>query len=528
VHDLVSGTRVVVGAGAARLTSRGTAAGEAVPAGPRISTIRVGPFDVGAGVTSSDGTMLAEGFDPVLRRRVWIHVVTPETPALDPVRRDVARPGRLRWLTGRRDGRERWDAFEAPDGQPLDALPRGSIAWRSAKTWLVDLAAELQASAAEKSLPVLALDRVWVRADDRAVLLDFPVRMADRSPASAGTPAASAPIADPVTFLSVVMARVDDGLAREPRQRGPAGAPLSALTLMREWAAGRLPASLADAHAVLTRAAAAPDEVPRMRRAVPVALAALPVALAMAAAMAIAPVCRLIGSLSLYEITQLLPKVVAADEGRADAAAVEHARAIEVYLAGRYSRELTDPVLWNNRGMRSLAALRRTASRIVADHPAVTPEDLARARARLAPDLAKIAGEFQSQGPALAQAERTASAALLALGMALGLVASLISALAVPGGLLARLLGLAVVDANDREIGRLRSAVRVLVAWSPFIAMVLLLGSDPLGRLQASPVSPLVIVGIPIAILAAGAAWTIARPARGLHDLVAGTRTVNR
>ncbi|HET9371305.1 MAG TPA: protein kinase, partial [Vicinamibacterales bacterium] len=200
IHDLASGTRVVVSAAATRLTGRGTV-GPTPDAAASRAKIRIGPFEADATVPAADGTMLAEGFDPVLRRRVWIHVVRPGTPPLDPVRRDTGRPGRLRWLTGRRDEGGQWDAFEAPDGMPLDAIARASATWAVAKRWLVDLAAELQESAAEGSMPVLALDRVWIRADDRAVLLDFPVPTTMLGPAPA--PAASArPLTDPMAFLA--------------------------------------------------------------------------------------------------------------------------------------------------------------------------------------------------------------------------------------------------------------------------------------------------------------------------------------
>jgi hypothetical protein len=38
----------------------------------------------------------------------------------------------------------------------------------------MDVATELNAAAADDSLPALGLDRVWIRHDGHAVLLDFP------------------------------------------------------------------------------------------------------------------------------------------------------------------------------------------------------------------------------------------------------------------------------------------------------------------------------------------------------------------
>jgi len=79
---------------------------------------RYGPF-ITSGDSGAIDADLVVAFDPVLRRRVWIHLVSPRTDSIGAVRRDLSRPGRLHWLTGRRTGSDNWDAFEAPDGQPL-------------------------------------------------------------------------------------------------------------------------------------------------------------------------------------------------------------------------------------------------------------------------------------------------------------------------------------------------------------------------------------------------------------------------
>jgi hypothetical protein len=119
-----------------------------------------------------DDPHLVVGFDPVLRRRVWIHLVRPHTRPIDAVRRDLSRTGRLHWLTGRRSGSDNWDAFEAPDGHAwLAALHDGVPAWSTLKSWLLDLSGEIVAAAADKSMPTLRLDRLWVRDDGRLARL---------------------------------------------------------------------------------------------------------------------------------------------------------------------------------------------------------------------------------------------------------------------------------------------------------------------------------------------------------------------
>ena len=105
----------------------------------------------------------------------------------------------------------------------------------------------------------------------------------------------------------------------------------------------------------------------------------------------------------------------------------------------------------------------------------------------------------------------------------------LISVLAVRGGLVTRALGHAVVRRDGREIGRVRSAVRFLVAWSPVVAWLAYAGIPMFGETRAmSPDAAYAGGGLALLSMAAGAVWTIAAPGRGPHDRVAGTWVVPR
>ncbi len=139
LHDLASGTRVV-SRSAARLRTRiAPAAAPAIDAATLALGKRYGPFRALSDDPEGDAHLVV-GFDPVLRRQVWIHVVPPHTPPMSAVRRDLSRPGRLHWLTGRKHGTDNWDAFEAPDGQPLSAALHGAATpWSTLKSWLLDL-----------------------------------------------------------------------------------------------------------------------------------------------------------------------------------------------------------------------------------------------------------------------------------------------------------------------------------------------------------------------------------------------------
>jgi hypothetical protein len=94
--------------------------------------------------------------------------------------RNAARPGRLRWLQGHRNGVGSWDAYEAAPGTPLTALLRTPQPWKNVRHWLLDLATEFAAATSDGSMPAtLSLDRVWITASGGAKLLDFRAPGAD-------------------------------------------------------------------------------------------------------------------------------------------------------------------------------------------------------------------------------------------------------------------------------------------------------------------------------------------------------------
>jgi hypothetical protein len=109
------------------------------------------------------------------------------------------------------------------------------------------------------------------------------------------------------------------------------------------------------------------------------------------------------------------------------------------------------------------------------------------------------------------------------------LLLSVVSSLIVPGGLFTRMLGHAVVTRNGREIGRVLSPGRVLVAWAPAIAWLIYLASSP--KVQGfvpMPPNPLLGMSLTLAALGIGTIFTIVRPERGPHDWLFGTWVVPR
>jgi hypothetical protein len=114
-----------------------------------------------------------EGHDDRLGRRVWIDLLPPGTPALSPLRRDLGRPGRARWLAGRRNGDECWDAYEAIEGDPIHSAAAQPQPWSRVRHWLADFTREVIAGLDDGSLPALHARRVWLDRDDRGRILDW-------------------------------------------------------------------------------------------------------------------------------------------------------------------------------------------------------------------------------------------------------------------------------------------------------------------------------------------------------------------
>jgi hypothetical protein len=108
-------------------------------------------------------------------------------------------------------------------------------------------------------------------------------------------------------------------------------------------------------------------------------------------------------------------------------------------------------------------------------------------------------------------------------------VLALVSSLLVRGGVLMRLLGLAVVNRSGRLVSRSLSLYRAIVAWSPTLVMWAWFGiSMALGRSFEHTFSAVWLVALTFAVSVAGAAWTIAHPAQSWQDRATQTWVVPR
>ena len=401
-------------------------------------------------------------------------------------------------------------------------MARARAGWHAVKAWLVDLAGELSAAVRDGSLPALQLNRLWLRNDGRLVLLDFPAPGSPQAPDDATKHDLS-----PVALLSALGS---GALAELDRQHGPASIPLSARTLIDRLAAPE-PPDLDEVNERLTAVVAAQEGVRRSRRAIPIALASAPVlVMVLAAALLMPYLVRFMNDTQNVEIVSGLG-MIGSPNPRAPRLRDPAIRsAIERYLAGRYGRVLADDRFWNTLIMQRFAEnLRPVAVGILERHPAVSTGDLATASTVIAPERERWQRESQVQARGLLRVGVIIVSALTGLVLALGLGGSLLSAVAVPGGLVMRQLGYAVISGDGREIGRGRSLMRALAAWLPAIVWLGYLSASP--KIQGfvpAPPSALTGVGLLLAAMTMGIVWTLARPTRGPHDRLARTWVVPR
>jgi hypothetical protein len=179
-HELASGTRVML---LPRPESE-ILASQCLPAQvlrggppPAEAPERIGPFRVDGALSWTPRQRIVTGTDPALGRTVWIELRSRADPRLPAARRDLHRPGRLRWLGGGEQGPWQWDAFLSPDGVPAAALvaERGPLWWHQARPLLEQLTQELAAAGADGTLPAgLTPEQVWIRPGGSTLLLDAP------------------------------------------------------------------------------------------------------------------------------------------------------------------------------------------------------------------------------------------------------------------------------------------------------------------------------------------------------------------
>ena len=513
VQDLLTGTRVVERHAA---KERESVRPQAEPLTATPSATRFGIYSVLGEFGTWGSEKLLLGFDESLRRKVWIHVVPPGSPAVSARRRDISRAGRLRWLNGARSETEGWDAYEAIEGTALLNLRGQRNAWKAVRMWLLDLAEELDAASADSpAAPLLRLERVWITAGGRAVLLDFPC------PGVASAPpllVATSDVKAVQQFLTEVgNVALDREASALPRHAQ------SFLDSLRQQTFQATQVVVGNLQSLAGKLA----HISRQRR-----LASILFWPAIAAALALIGATMFTFEQKRWdrqwakdypELPSLRLSLHAAEAEQNDAMLLIP---FNIHLAGHYGSVLTNENFWSRPEARSLFAgeLRDRARDAAKTLPEVSASDLAKADGQVAQAL-KTQKAFEA-----------GQVIWLTLGfgwtfLLLVAVVDLAVALILRQTMILRPFGMAVVTRAGHEASRLHLLWRGLVAWFPlFLGALFLL---PLALCSSADYANYgyILLGILLAIVVAWVGTAILAlvwPHRGVADRLSGTTLVPR
>ena len=178
-------------------------------------------------------------------------------------------------------------------------------------------------------------------------------------------------------------------------------------------------------------------------------------------------------------------------EGSSSAEAARERAAVETYLVGRFRPLLTEQPQSRKPWFWPMIEVRQSAvQRALARQPNPSDEEIERA----AQQLAGLVGAAQRDRELAARGLLGWRLMLVAVLLLIVLTAlpAVLSAFFARGGAIFRLLGIAVVGEDGREVSRLRGLARALIAWTPgMAALVLLLPFGTLWSIEEVPVGQL-------------------------------------
>ncbi len=521
LQDLASGTRVIL---KPESDARPNGDHASIPTTAEIATTeKIGPYRI---VRKLDHDWQV-GHDDKLGRNVWIRRCKPDAASFSTLSGNVARPGRLRWLGGKRDASESWDAFEEAPGASFRDVITQPRNWDSVRYWLTDLAQELAASERDGTTPkILSLDRVWITTDNRAKLLDYPVpgtksieypicpspesTMDDRSRQFLWTVAASALSGKALDADTAKGMQIDAPL------------PLHARDLLSGLR--QLPPPQVTA-AALRDVLKKHVRVTRLRR------------IALLFACCIFPLFTGLFPLMMMQLSRQweasMPNIAmihALMFRYADIPIMTTSRpklspqlkdAIEIVIASKYASDINNPQIWNSFYTQSTLPQweREAAQRIINERKPASGEELAKAEA-------EVDAYLKKNPPKDALRQLNPFFFFLSIFIATLLIyvafPAFLAAIGFRGGLLLAILGLVIVDRAGRPAARWRVAVRSIFAWSiaPLMLMLAVVLIPSLGQGLAAALALILYFGICLA--------SALIPHRGIPDRLAGTYLVMR
>jgi hypothetical protein len=206
-----------------------------------------------------------------------------------------------------------------------------------------------------------------------------------------------------------------------------------------------------------------------------------------------------------------------------------HAReAFEVYIAGRFRQTITNPATWTSLAGTLIPQDQRTAAQqLIGTRPAPTDSELRQAAGVVEPYLQRMWPEGLVTPLAIFSKPRflvVVSAWTLLMFCALP---SLVAAVLFRGGLVLRMLGLAVVKKDGARASRLRIFWRSVIAWSPALLSITLM-EPQLHVFGAFSGERAVAISLALILAVSLVVWAALLPERGLQDRLAGTCLVPR
>jgi|CZKM01.1.fsa_nt_gi hypothetical protein len=192
-------------------------------------------------------------------------------------------------------------------------------------------------------------------------------------------------------------------------------------------------------------------------------------------------------------------------------------RLYAIYIAHHYRGMITNEAAWSSPFVLSMikGEGRKFAEQSVAEHSAPTEAEIAEAEAEVGKHVPKQES-FSGKPPLWLPAMVTVGSLSLYVG-----IPALIAALLFRGGLVLLIAGVTFVRKDGQRASRLRLLWRAIVTWSPsllaFILSIVAIGK----QVNWAPWLTLALPGLL-------AALSVALPARGLQDRLAGTWPVPR
>jgi uncharacterized RDD family membrane protein YckC len=558
LHEWLSGTRVVA-------LPRPERPGLLRPHRPKGNTPtlirtaecpeRVGTFVVEGALHWKGDVRLLLGRDSGLGRQVWIRLRPPAAGPLSSQRQDLNRAGRLRWLTGGRQGGWQWDAFLAPSGWPLTEFikSQGRLSWPQARPILQQLTAELAQAARDGTLPApLTVDQVWIQPTGQ-------LQVIDTGPSGAG---AAQPGADDqaATFLRQAAVFILEGCQRTQGDATPpirAPLPDHAVRIVnRLLAAGPSSPILKQVQADLAATQYRPREITPVWRAthllvlaslwlLPVLfMLAVPVVLTLLPAFSQAGVTLFIeetqenqkdlevGSLREFVVNGLAPSPVAPltalVQREADVRLSEQLQQVHGWAADEWKEISQDPRWSNPTGAEVVTHLLRVDR---------GKKDLNfRRRAR---ELAARGASWQSDPSKSPGSESNWPSFVLVTAASIGAwpVFCICWAFLFRGGWTLWAMGLILLRSDGRKAARWQCAWRSLLLWTPVCGLLGISAGLEIwyGWEESSAASHLWVSwlswacwGLTAALFPIYAGLALLFPNRSLHDWLAGTYVVPR